>query len=76
MKAVEFLSLRENALRGEVLDTLYLARLSSLVLVDISSCSYVTPDAVKLLNTRLPNVLVNTLHEKSKKYSVLENQPL
>lgn len=68
IKEVEFLSLRENSMRDDVLRALYSADLPNLVLLDISSCSQISPEVVAMVQLQLPHVLVNTCHEKSKKY--------
>merc|ERR1712137_432652 len=76
MKSVEFLFLRDNALTVKIIETIHLASLPSLVLVDISGSAFANPDAVKLLQSRMPHLLVNILVDNSKKYSMLENPAL
>ena len=72
MREVEFLSLRENALHDEVLKALSAAKLPYLAMLDISSCSQISVECVKNLQQQNPHILINTAHERSKKYQTLK----
>lgn len=57
-------------MRDDVFYALLASNLPSLVLIDISSCSQLSPEVQKTLRIELPHVLVNTEHEASKKYQM------